>query len=356
MSNSGNNNVSGGQQEIVAGPHSSQQNSQQGKYVPPHLRGRPETAREQPREREPQQHFDEPRGGAGYDGHDDRFSRGGFGGGGGGYSDDRYGGSRGGGGFGGRGGFGGGGGGGFSRGGSSGMRGGFGGGGGGTAPPRNERWQDSAPPRRGPTMARDDLIESELFAAQTTGINFDKYNDIPVEASGNDVPAPVRKLLPLKSCLLLPVTLNEEPLLCVDSSLLFVSCILQPLLHLFPPSLPLFSIFFFFLSFLPFLHFFLPFFPSFLLSFCLFISIVFIFLSPVLSFLFLLPYFLCPSLYADDPLLSCLPPESFEELIMHEVLKSNVKLAGYQAPTPIQVGDKVVNNPMRIHCSHEQKE
>jgi hypothetical protein len=35
---------------------------------------------------------------------------------------------------------------------------------------------------------RDQRIESQLFGAQLSGINFDKYEDIPVETSGNECP------------------------------------------------------------------------------------------------------------------------------------------------------------------------
>lgn len=35
---------------------------------------------------------------------------------------------------------------------------------------------------------RNERVEQELFATGNTGINFDKYEDIPVEASGDDVP------------------------------------------------------------------------------------------------------------------------------------------------------------------------
>jgi hypothetical protein len=35
---------------------------------------------------------------------------------------------------------------------------------------------------------RDQRIEAQLFGAQLSGINFDKYEDIPVETSGNDCP------------------------------------------------------------------------------------------------------------------------------------------------------------------------
>jgi len=37
-------------------------------------------------------------------------------------------------------------------------------------------------------LARDERVESELFATGNTGINFDKYEDIPVDATGDDVP------------------------------------------------------------------------------------------------------------------------------------------------------------------------
>ncbi|PIC38576.1 hypothetical protein B9Z55_010548 [Caenorhabditis nigoni] len=55
------------------------------------------------------------------------------------------------------------------------------------APSRSERgsskWEN-----RGP---RDERIEQELFAGQLSGINFDKYEEIPVEATGDDVPQPI---------------------------------------------------------------------------------------------------------------------------------------------------------------------
>lgn len=84
--------------------------------------------------------------------------------------------------------------------------------------PRNNRWQEDPPsyvPRGGGSrgnysyagynstsgvdysgngqdyitpLARDERVESELFATGNTGINFDKYEDIPVEATGEDVP------------------------------------------------------------------------------------------------------------------------------------------------------------------------
>ena len=44
---------------------------------------------------------------------------------------------------------------------------------------------------RGP-QKRDDLLERQLFGEKSTGINFDKYNDIPVEISSEDgkIPEP----------------------------------------------------------------------------------------------------------------------------------------------------------------------
>ncbi|CAG7838136.1 unnamed protein product [Allacma fusca] len=38
-------------------------------------------------------------------------------------------------------------------------------------------------------LSRDERTETELFASGNTGINFDKYEDIPVEATGEDCPA-----------------------------------------------------------------------------------------------------------------------------------------------------------------------
>ncbi|VDK21711.1 unnamed protein product, partial [Anisakis simplex] len=37
---------------------------------------------------------------------------------------------------------------------------------------------------------RDEHKERELFSCVNSGINFDKYEEIPVEASGSDVPRP----------------------------------------------------------------------------------------------------------------------------------------------------------------------
>lgn len=37
----------------------------------------------------------------------------------------------------------------------------------------------------------------ELFEASNTGINFDKYEDIPVEATGDDTPPHVENVSPI---------------------------------------------------------------------------------------------------------------------------------------------------------------
>jgi ATP-dependent RNA helicase DDX3X len=45
-------------------------------------------------------------------------------------------------------------------------------------------------------MRPDPRLEQRLFGredVQTTGINFEKYDDIPVETSGNDIPAPIEE-------------------------------------------------------------------------------------------------------------------------------------------------------------------
>ncbi|KAH8360104.1 hypothetical protein KR093_010805 [Drosophila rubida] len=56
-----------------------------------------------------------------------------------------------------------------------------GGGGGGY----NNRWKEGDYTKLG---ARDERLEQELFGVGNTGINFDKYEDIPVEATGQNVP------------------------------------------------------------------------------------------------------------------------------------------------------------------------
>ncbi|VDM70338.1 unnamed protein product [Strongylus vulgaris] len=68
---------------------------------------------------------------------------------------------------------------------------------------KNSRWaglrEDGAPSARWERQQpRDERLESELFAGQLSGINFDKYEEIPVEATGEDVPAPISLFSDLK--------------------------------------------------------------------------------------------------------------------------------------------------------------
>lgn len=37
-------------------------------------------------------------------------------------------------------------------------------------------------------LPRDERLEAELFGTGNTGINFSKYEDIPVEATGEKIP------------------------------------------------------------------------------------------------------------------------------------------------------------------------
>uniref|UniRef100_A0A8C6T5V0 RNA helicase n=1 Tax=Neogobius melanostomus TaxID=47308 RepID=A0A8C6T5V0_9GOBI len=62
-------------------------------------------------------------------------------------------------------------------------RGGSSGGGGG-----NNRWEDSREEDWSKPTVRNERLEQELFATNNTGINFEKYDDIPVEATGNNCP------------------------------------------------------------------------------------------------------------------------------------------------------------------------
>uniref|UniRef100_A0A8C7RYV1 RNA helicase n=1 Tax=Oncorhynchus mykiss TaxID=8022 RepID=A0A8C7RYV1_ONCMY len=65
------------------------------------------------------------------------------------------------------------------------QRGGYGGGGGG-----NNRWQEDSRDDEDwskPSPANERL-EAELFSSGNTGINFEKYDDIPVEATGSNCP------------------------------------------------------------------------------------------------------------------------------------------------------------------------
>ncbi|XP_014254826.1 ATP-dependent RNA helicase DDX3X isoform X2 [Cimex lectularius] len=57
----------------------------------------------------------------------------------------------------------------------------------------NDRWQEKSSHQSNndwtTLMPRDDRLELELFGNANTGINFNKYEDIPVEATGDHVPA-----------------------------------------------------------------------------------------------------------------------------------------------------------------------
>lgn len=55
---------------------------------------------------------------------------------------------------------------------------------------RGSRWKDNHNSEVDWTIptARDERLEIELFGTGNTGINFNKYEDIPVEATGDDVP------------------------------------------------------------------------------------------------------------------------------------------------------------------------
>lgn len=193
-------------------------NSSSNRYVPPHLRNSqgppsaapPDSGRFDRRDRDSRDDRGYSGGQRSSDGFSS-FSRGGAGGGGGGgrrrYDDRSSNGDsydrerRGGGGRSddwGRGGGGSGGGGGGSRWSDRGGR------DDGPPPVQNDRWQEPPPGEtryndRGgryrdsedwtiPT-ARDPRLEEELFGTGNTGINFSKYEDIPVEATGDNVPA-----------------------------------------------------------------------------------------------------------------------------------------------------------------------
>lgn len=59
--------------------------------------------------------------------------------------------------------------------------------------PRNNRWQESEARQHRENdwiipLPKDDRLEEELFGIGNTGINFNKYEDIPVEATGDSVP------------------------------------------------------------------------------------------------------------------------------------------------------------------------
>lgn len=57
-------------------------------------------------------------------------------------------------------------------------------------PERQQKWTERLP--------RNEQLESELFAGMNSGINFDKYEEIPVEATGQDCPPPISLFADLK--------------------------------------------------------------------------------------------------------------------------------------------------------------
>lgn len=59
----------------------------------------------------------------------------------------------------------------------------------------NARWKESSESDWTTPTAKDDRLELEMFGTGNSGINFDKYEDIPVEATGNDVPSHINTVL-----------------------------------------------------------------------------------------------------------------------------------------------------------------
>ncbi len=52
----------------------------------------------------------------------------------------------------------------------------------------NARWKSGGEVDWTQPLQRDERLELEMFGTGNSGINFDKYEDIPVEATGNEVP------------------------------------------------------------------------------------------------------------------------------------------------------------------------
>ncbi|KAJ3402005.1 hypothetical protein CcCBS67573_g01916 [Chytriomyces confervae] len=160
--------------------------AQKQRYVPPHMRGQQGQQQQSQQGQGPRPVSGDRWGGNGGGG-------GGYGGGRGGYSGGGGGGYGGGGA--GRGAFGGGAFGGSGRGGGFGgeSRGGGGGGGGGDrSAARPQSFQKDPSDEfydRPDVRPRDPRLEGQLYSKQmSSGINFEKYDDIPVETSGNNVP------------------------------------------------------------------------------------------------------------------------------------------------------------------------
>ncbi|KAI9558726.1 hypothetical protein GHT06_015515 [Daphnia sinensis] len=62
----------------------------------------------------------------------------------------------------------------------------------------NPRWKESNESDWTTLTAKDDRVEMEMFGTGNSGINFDKYEDIPVEATGNDVPSHINSFEDVK--------------------------------------------------------------------------------------------------------------------------------------------------------------
>uniref|UniRef100_A0A915MS04 RNA helicase n=1 Tax=Meloidogyne javanica TaxID=6303 RepID=A0A915MS04_MELJA len=64
--------------------------------------------------------------------------------------------------------------------------------------PQDGNWRQQGAPQQGAAQSweergpPDPRIEAELFSGQNTGINFDKYEEIPVEATGINCPQPIQ--------------------------------------------------------------------------------------------------------------------------------------------------------------------
>jgi len=62
-----------------------------------------------------------------------------------------------------------------------------------TRAPGASKWNDDGYGASRREHDHNPFVEEDLFSQPNTGINFDKYDDIPVEASGNDCPEPLEK-------------------------------------------------------------------------------------------------------------------------------------------------------------------
>lgn len=61
---------------------------------------------------------------------------------------------------------------------------------------RGGRWDESASNQDWTKpLHPDERLEEELFGNRSTGINFNKYEDIPVEATGEDVPPHINTVI-----------------------------------------------------------------------------------------------------------------------------------------------------------------